>query len=207
MKLTCLLPFQTLTESGPLLHFAKEMLLHPREVGAVCPSSPRLAQAMADCIPDGEGLVAELGAGTGVVTEAILSRVPSSELVVLEQSADFCRILRDRYRNVRIIQGDAARLCSYIPQNVPIRAVVSSLPLMNFSGEQRERIFAQMRQAVGIHGRVIQFTYAFFFSSPFESAGFQREKSRIIPFNVPPAKVERFRYTASGNADAEEPLR
>lgn len=132
MKLTCLLPFQALTESGPLLHFAKEMLLHPREVGAVCPSSPRLAQAMADCIPDGEGLVAELGAGTGVVTEAILSRVPSSELVVLEQSADFCRILRDRYRNVRIIQGDAARLCSYIPQNVPIRAVVSSLPLMNF---------------------------------------------------------------------------
>lgn len=183
------------------------MLLHPREVGAVCPSSPRLAQAMADCIPDGEGLVAELGAGTGVVTEAILSRVPSSELVVLEQSADFCRILRDRYRNVRIIQGDAARLCSYIPQNVPIRAVVSSLPLMNFSGEQRERIFAQMRQAVGIHGRVIQFTYAFFFKSPFESAGFQRETSRIIPFNVPPAKVERFRYTASGNADVEEPLR
>ena len=74
MKLTCLLPFQALTESGPLLNFAKEMLLHPREVGAVCPSSPRLAQVMADCIPDGEGLVAELGAGTGVLTSSPVFR-------------------------------------------------------------------------------------------------------------------------------------
>ncbi len=178
----------------PLLQFTKEMLRHPREVGAVCPSSPHLAAAMAESIPEGKGLVIELGAGTGTVTKAIVSRgIAVSDILALERSSEFCRILHSKFQGMTIVQGYAASLCSFIPQNIPVRAVVSSLPLMNFSRALREQIFAQMRKAVGGYGCVIQFTYALFFRSPYFDEGFQRDMCRFIPFNVPPAKVERFR--------------
>ena len=177
----------------PLFQFTKEMLRHPREIGALCPSSPHLAAAMAESIPDGKGMVIELGAGTGSVTNALVSRgIAASDILVLERSPDFCRILHDKSQGMSIVQGDAASLCSFIPQDIPVRAVVSSLPLMNFSLPLRERILTQIRRALGEYGCVIQFTYALFSRSPYVNVGFQRDMCRIITLNVPPAKVERF---------------
>ena len=70
--------------------FAAELVRHPRTVGAICPSGAQLAASMAACIPDGEGLVIEIGAGTGAVTRAILARgVAPSRLLVLERSPEF----------------------------------------------------------------------------------------------------------------------
>ena len=173
--------------------FAAELVRHPRKVGAICPSGAQLATAMAACIPDGRGLVIELGAGTGSVTRAILSRgIEPSQLLVLEQSAEFCRILHGKFRGLNIVQGNAERLASYVPKSTPVLAVVSSLPLMNFSSSLRGSILNQMRTVIGKRGCVIQFTYALLGTSPYTREGFRRDIRRFIPRNLPPAKVERF---------------
>ena len=50
-----------------------EVIRSPREIGALCPSSERLGNTMASLVCGGdEGLVVELGAGTGVITESLL---------------------------------------------------------------------------------------------------------------------------------------
>ncbi len=173
--------------------FAMELVRHPRTVGAICPSGAQLAAAMAGFIPDGKGLVIEIGAGTGSVTRAILSRgIEPSRLLVVERSPEFCRILHGRFRGLNIIQGSAEQLSSYVPEDTPVLAVVSSLPLMNFSSSLRDAILHQMREVIGTRGCIIQFTYALLGTSPYTRDGFRRDMRRFIPRNLPPAKVERF---------------
>ena len=61
--------------AAPAGLFLREFLEAPAGVGAVWPSSEQLARGMAARIdPRGDGLVVELGAGTGVVTRALLDR-------------------------------------------------------------------------------------------------------------------------------------
>ena len=53
--------------------FLQEWLANPLRTGAVAPSSPKLAAAMARWLPaDPERYVLELGPGTGAVTAALL---------------------------------------------------------------------------------------------------------------------------------------
>ena len=55
--------------------FAREMFSRPATVGAIGPSSGRLARSVASRVPClGDGLVVELGGGTGAVTQALLQR-------------------------------------------------------------------------------------------------------------------------------------
>src|SRR5690348_4415792 len=68
--------------------FLREWLVQPGIVGAICPSSHRLARSMAERIPvQGDGLVVELGAGTGAVTQALLEKgISPDRLRVVERS-------------------------------------------------------------------------------------------------------------------------
>ena len=192
-ELSCRCESQSESVRVNVPRFAMELVRHPRTVGAICPSGAQLAAAMAACIPDGKGLVIEIGAGTGAVTRAILSRgIASSRLLVLERSPEFCRILHNKFRGLNIVQGSAEQLSSYVPKDASVLAVVSSLPLMNFSSSLRNAILNQMRTVIGTRGCIIQFTYALLGTSPYTRDGFRRDVRRIIPRNLPPAKVERF---------------
>ena len=174
--------------------FATQMVLNPRKVGAICPSSRELAMKMAALIPDGPDLVVEFGAGTGVVTKAILDRgIDSKRLIIIEYSPFFCEMLRKKFPDVTIIQGDAAQFASYLPEGAKVSAIVSSLPLMSFSQDTRSAIIDQVRSVMHEDARVIQFTYALWCDSPFRDAGYERDKRSIVIGNLPPARVDRFR--------------
>lgn len=174
--------------------FASQLLLHPRTVGAICPSSPELAATMASLIPEGPDLVVEFGAGTGVVTRAILSKgIAPERLVIIEYSAYFCEILRKKFPECTVIQGDAAKLASYLPEGAKVSAIVSSLPLMNLSRGTRRAIIDQVRSVISENGCVIQFTYAWWMDSPFDHAGYHSDKRSMVVLNLPPARVDRFR--------------
>ena len=57
------------------------------------------------------GPVIELGPGTGPVTEALVARgVHPSRLVLVEFNPTFCRLLRSRYPEATVVQGDAYAL-------------------------------------------------------------------------------------------------
>lgn len=182
-----------LRKRHPRLIFWLEFCKRPRLVGAICPSGKFLARTMAGSIPPGDGVIVETGAGTGAVTSAILaSGIQPGQLLVIEYSPVMCRILRARFPEITIIQGDAAHLRAYLPAGTKVLAVVSSLPLMSFPESLREAVLEETARVLGPHGCVIQFTYALTKTSPYARKGFERNLLRVVPINLPPAKVERF---------------
>ena len=91
------------------LRFLKGLAARPRMTGAIAPSGPALAKAMASHVdPDEDLPVIELGPGTGVVTKALIERgVAPERIIAIEYSPDFCRLLAERFPGITVIRGDA----------------------------------------------------------------------------------------------------
>ncbi|HWY31677.1 MAG TPA: rRNA adenine N-6-methyltransferase family protein, partial [Candidatus Acidoferrum sp.] len=92
--------------------FLREWIVNPQRTGAVAPSSPQLASAMARWLPrDPESYVLELGPGTGAVTDALLKRgLRQDRLVAIERNPTLAKLLRKRFPRAQIIDGDAWEL-------------------------------------------------------------------------------------------------
>jgi phosphatidylethanolamine/phosphatidyl-N-methylethanolamine N-methyltransferase len=190
--------------------FLKSLIDNPRLTGAVSPSGRRLAQAMARAIgPARDGLVVELGPGTGPVTKALIeSGVRPSDLLLVEFDAKFCRLLAARFPGVRVVQGDAYALERTLADHAgrPIRAIVSSLPLLNRPRAIRAALFEEIFNLMQPNGSFVQFTYGL--GSPIPAGAW---KSRIsahssapIWRNLPPARV--WTYRAAPGVGAAESL-
>ena len=53
--------------------FMREFVQSPTHVGSICPSGKALASTLIETVPDdGQGLIIDLGAGSGSVTEELL---------------------------------------------------------------------------------------------------------------------------------------
>jgi phosphatidylethanolamine/phosphatidyl-N-methylethanolamine N-methyltransferase len=178
-------------EKGILL---RELFRTPLQVGAICPSSRRLANRMAASVDlDADGFVVELGAGTGVITESLLRRgILPDRLIVIEKSASLAHHLSRRFPGVRVLHSDAADIPSIISNNEKVKAVVSSLPLRSLPRNQVARISLAWAQALAAQGRVVQFTYAPFSASAWMQAGLERMAHGTEWANMPPALVEVF---------------
>lgn len=177
--------------------FLRELVSNPRGVGAACPSSRGLAKTMASYIPlNDDGYVIELGAGTGVVTAAILERgIDPSRLIVIEISEKLVEFLRKQFPEIQVVHGSAAVLKEHLKmiigdKNHQISTVVSSLPMRSLPGELVENIKRQLNEIVPQNGQLIHFTYALKPSSQSYSSCFQKVNSKIRWVNLPPARVE-----------------
>ena len=186
--------------------FLKTLVGAPRLTGAVAPSGRALARAMAAAINSpSQGLVVELGPGTGPVTLALIeTRVAPERLVLVEYDPGFCRMLERRFGGVRVIQGDAydlyRTLSSFAGQ--PIAAVVSSLPLLNQPPPRRTMLIADAFAFMGPSGVFVQFTYGLQSPIPREACvnRYSADRSRPILRNLPPAFVWTYRLdTKSSN--------
>jgi phosphatidylethanolamine/phosphatidyl-N-methylethanolamine N-methyltransferase len=195
---------------GDEVRFLKTLFESPRLTGAVSPSGRSLARAMARAVgASGEGLVVELGPGTGPVTRALIEQgVPPEQLVLVEYEATFCRLLSQRFPGVNVRQGDAYALRRTLADltNRPIRAIVSSLPLLNQPPTRRTALIEDAFALMAPGGVFVQFTYGV--ASPIPrpaSAGrFSAHATAPIWLNLPPARV--WTYRADPNARAPAPL-
>lgn len=172
--------------------FLREWAHGPGTIGAVCASSRQLSVAMAAQVPAGDGLVIELGAGTGMVTQALLDRgISPARLIVIECSSGFVDHLRHRFPGLTITHGDAACLSELIPQGLHIDAIVSSLPLRSLPCELREKIVGQWQQTLDADSALIQFTYDIRPQAHTCACdhAFTVTASQIVWANVPPARV------------------
>jgi len=175
--------------------FFAHWLRNPREVGAVAPSGQLLAAAMAAQVVPGSGLVVELGAGTGVITAALLQRgVAPEQLVVIENSVAMAHDLARMFPAVAVIPANAARLSALLKlrEFTTPTTVVSSLPLLSLHSWQRHRILKEIASVLPVGGRLIQFTYSPLAPISVELAkrlGMEGTRVRRVAINLPPAAV------------------
>ena len=188
--------------TASLALFARELLANPRAMGAACPSMPALAGCMASCVPlNRDGLVVELGGGTGAVTAALLRYgVPPWKLIVVERSPTLAHHLRQRFPHLRIVQGDAAHLAQLLDQDRArgVGSIVSSLPLRSLQPAVTRAISQQFETLLEPGGLLVQFTYDLRGARRRLLPHFRRLSSKIIWRNLPPARVETFERVGSG---------
>jgi phosphatidylethanolamine/phosphatidyl-N-methylethanolamine N-methyltransferase len=146
--------------------------------------------------PSVPGPVIELGPGTGPVTEALVAQgIDPSRLVLIEFDPAFCRLLRKRYPEATVVQGDAyslKRLLSGLLQQ-PAAAVVSSLPLITKPLRMRLRVLFEAFGLMSPGAPFIQFTYATMPPIPKRLDRVTAEASERIWLNIPPARVWVYR--------------
>ncbi len=166
----------------------------PRTIGACVPSSKLLSRMMAAEVPlPVDGVVVELGGGTGRITAALIEHgIPPQQLVVVEQSPALAELLRRRFPKIRVIQGDAGNCYARIPGAPRVHAVVSGLPLLSLPKRVVISVINQINSMLPANAPLIQFTYRLKGQGPLHRA-FDVTRSRTILFNIPPARVEVFR--------------
>ena len=103
--------------------FLRGLVDDPKGVSAPTPSGPALSAAIAAKVDlKRPGLVVELGAGTGVVTEALVQRgIAPSRLVVVESGEFFCKLLKRRFPAAHVVMGELYDTWEGIPTDTHVR--------------------------------------------------------------------------------------
>jgi phosphatidylethanolamine/phosphatidyl-N-methylethanolamine N-methyltransferase len=179
------------------VRFIRSWLERPLSTGAVTPSGRLLARTMARYVdPEIPGPVIELGPGTGPVTEALVGEgIDPQRLVLIEFNPTFCQLLRKRFPEATVVQGDAYSLRHALGGILqqPAAALVSGLPLVTKPMRMRLRLLREAFELLRPGAPFVQFTYAVMPPIPRKLAGVRAESSERIWKNVPPARVWVYR--------------
>jgi phosphatidylethanolamine/phosphatidyl-N-methylethanolamine N-methyltransferase len=179
------------------VRFLRSWIEKPLHVGAVMPSGRLLARTMAQYVDaNSAGPVIELGPGTGAITSALIERgIEQKRLVLLEYNPGFCALLRDRYPQAKVVQGDAYRLRDTLwnALSAPATAIVSGLPLVTKPMLTRLKLIRDAFAALAPGAPFVQFTYSVAPPIPKSLPGVSTEASERIWMNLPPARVWVYR--------------
>jgi len=179
------------------VRFLRSWIEKPLHMGAVMPSGRLLARTMAQYVdPHGTGPVIELGPGTGAITNALVQHgIDQKRLVLVEYNPGFCALLRDRYPQAKVVQGDAYRLrdTRWNVLGMPASAVVSGLPLVTKPMLTRMKLVRDAFAAMAPNAPFVQFTYSVVPPIPKSLPGVTTEASERIWMNLPPARVWVYR--------------
>ena len=179
------------------VRFLRSWIEKPLHMGAVMPSSKLLARTMAQYVDvDSKGPVIELGPGTGAITNALIEHgVDQKRLVLVEYNPGFCALLRDRYPQAKVVQGDAYALRASLDAvlDAPASAVVSGLPLVTKPMLTRLKLIRDAFLALAPGAPFVQFTYSVAPPIPKSLPGVSTEASERIWMNLPPARVWVYR--------------
>ncbi|HEY0910632.1 MAG TPA: rRNA adenine N-6-methyltransferase family protein [Bradyrhizobium sp.] len=179
------------------VRFLRSWIEKPLHMGAVMPSGRVLARTMARYVDvDSSGPVVELGPGTGAITNALIEHgIDQKRLVLVEYNPGFCALLRNRYPQAKVVQGDAYTLRDSLWDvlNVPASAVVSGLPLVTKPMLTRLKLIRDAFLALAPGAPFVQFTYSVAPPIPKSLPGVSTEASERIWMNLPPARVWVYR--------------
>ena len=172
--------------------FLKRWLANPLQMGSVIPSSPALCRriaALVQCGPD--EVVVELGAGTGVISRALLAAgVPPERLVVVEIVRDMADHLRSVLPGVTVIQGDAFELARALPERMhgKVGTAICGIPLVMLPLEQQKR-FVDAVESVAPGKGFLLYTYCITSPLPYRKLSLTAQRKAWTPLNLPPASV------------------
>jgi phospholipid N-methyltransferase len=134
-------------------------------VGAIAPSSRYLRDAMVEPLPLAKArVVVEVGAGTGVMTQALLGLLPSdATLLAFEINDRFSRYLQANIPDPRlqVINARAETLQQEVRRRGfdRVDAVVSSLALGFMPDAQRREFLGELGSLLGETGVFTQYQY------------------------------------------------
>lgn len=182
-----------------------KFLQNPRQVGACCPSSPALCREITSSIGVEEArLIAELGPGTGVITEEICRKMSSTgKLAAVELDENLATQLEKRFPHITVFRGCASQLDTMLPSRaLPLAdVVISGLPFAIFPEDLQDKILAGVLRSLVPGGTFATFAYLQGLILP-AGVRFRRKlgnvftevtTSQVVWNNMPPAVIYRCR--------------
>jgi len=183
------------------VRFLRELLAHPKGVGAVAPSSERLGRRMVQWIDWGQvNSVVEWGPGTGVFTRLILeSKRSSTKFIAIESSPVFAAFLQERFPTLTVANESVSNIQAVCrSQGVSeVDATICGLPWACFSDSLQRMYLEALVTVLRPEGQFATFAYVHgvFLPSAYRFRKKLREYfrevrySRIVWLNLPPAIV------------------
>lgn len=181
------------------IKFLIEYVKSPRTVGAIAPSSEKLARKMVSDIDfNNAKCIVEYGPGTGVFTDKLVkNKRKDTILILVEYNEEFYKQLVKKYNhydNIFIINGSAENIDKYLETYKLEKAdyVVSGLPFASLPKNVSNKILKKTGKILNKKGLFITFQYTLlkkeYISSFFRDTNYER-----VFFNLPPAYVLKCR--------------
>lgn len=179
--------------------FFQAFLANWRHTGAVLPSSPALARAIADMASVGKAQhVLELGPGTGPFTKEIARTIsPETRYLGLELNQDFVNRLRRDFPKLHFecTPAQSYDFDEFLGPEQHFDTIVSGLPWTAFPHDLQVAILDHAWSRLRPGGRLVTFAYAGFhllsagqhFAQLLQSRCAELQRSPIIWPNMPPA--------------------
>ena len=199
------MPFDVATPLPPVSNpwmFFRRWIANPLQMGSIVPSSPSLCGRVVRQVRRAPNeVVVELGAGTGVISRALLeSGLPADKLFVVEIVPAMAEHLRRVLPGVNVVEGDARSLAELLPAAVrgKIGTVVCGIPLVLLPLAEQAR-FIDAIESVAPGRGFLHYSYCVTSPLPAQKHSLAAKREAWTPRNFPPASV--WRYTpASGVA-------
>lgn len=191
---------KTYSSTKEKLAFFHAFIAHPRQVGAVLPTSRRTVRAMLDMgsLPRARYII-EFGAGTGVCTEEILKRLgPDAQVLAFEIDPGLAAGLVARFddQRLRVIQDSAENVEAYL-DGARVDVIVSALPFTTLPKGLKDKVFGQVTRVLAPGGVMLVIQYSTLLQRDLQRT-FDSVSRRVSPFNVPPAFLFACRAPTAG---------
>ncbi len=199
----------TAEDSGGRLLYLRRYLANPLQMGALVPSSRALCRRIVEQVrraPD--EAVLELGAGTGVVTRALLDAgIPADRLMVLEIEPELARHLGTILPTGKVLKGDAFALAELVPQRCQgrIGTVICGIPMVMLPLERQRQLIAAMDSVAPGRG-FLHYTFCITSPLPWRKLGLHARRTAWTPRNLPPASVWRYALAHHGVLSPSYPM-
>jgi len=175
--------------------FFRRWLANPLQMGSVVRSSPSLCRRIAALVSrEPDEAVLELGAGTGVVSRALLDAgVPPERLMVVEIVPDMADHLRRALPGVEVLCGDAFDLRRVLPErwHGRIGTAICGIPLVLLPIAEQRRFVEAVEAVVPSRGFLL-YTYCITSPLPYRKLQLAARREAWTPWNLPPASVWRY---------------
>ncbi|MEN9775051.1 MAG: hypothetical protein RL322_2121 [Pseudomonadota bacterium] len=175
--------------------FFKRWLTHPLQMGSIVPTSVTASRLLAHQVQHVQaGHIIEAGAGTGVVSQALLDAgVAPERLTLLEIDPELAQVLARRFPGVEVVHGDALDLASNIRPELhgAIGQIICGIPLLLLPFGAQRRFVDSVEQVAPGQG-FLQLSYQITSPLPAERLGLQASRVGWTWRNIPPAHVWRY---------------
>jgi phospholipid N-methyltransferase len=185
-----------------LWHFVNQFCRAPRTIGAIAPSSRKLAAKMIQPIDFSNArVIVEYGPGTGVFTRHVLSQIDRKKTIFfgLELNEQMNRLACASTPDATIYQDSAAAVRKYLNQYgvTHADAIISGLPWASFPESLQDEILSETVNGLPAKGVFTTFAYLHGLILP-SGIRFRKkllehfstvETSSVVWGNLPPALV------------------